>query len=212
MRANADRNRDASAAPAGPERSGGGGTRVAEFWLAGGLVRTGEVFQCAAFIISLNRRNHLPRSDQRHALSDPQAVTDGYRLEAQVSVIRAALANGLAQAPPAAPGRAAFQRSDRVKELVVGIHLPVRRLPAAGDYDAWPSRGPAGMSRDRRRKVHGERDRAQHAVGVVHHADKLADIGRADQVDHIPERGVPVTSLTALDKTDPPEVVGLTYR
>src|SRR5258708_707649 len=76
------------------------------------------------------------------------------------------------------------------------------RFAAAGDDNAGPVSGPTGLRLHGGREVHGERDRTQNAVSVMHEANEFAGVGLADEVDHTLQRRMPVPGLTALDELD----------
>lgn len=90
----------------------------------------------------------------------------------------------------------------------MGIGLPVRRLPPAGDDYGRPIPGPARLCLDCRRQMHGERHRADGAVGVVHQTDELADVRLSHQIDDSREPRMPVIGLSALHELDAaPEMI-----
>ena len=64
------------------------------------------------------------------------------------------------------------------------IRFPVRRFSAAGNYDTRAALGFPRLGLHRCCQVHRECHGAQHAIGVVHEPDEIAQAGFADQVDH----------------------------
>ncbi len=83
---------------------------------------------------------------------------------------------------------------------MAGILLPMNRFATTGDDDAGAQvtiLGGHGRS-----GVHGESNRADDALGMVHEADELTQVGLADEIDDAIEWRMPVTCFTALDKLD----------
>src|SRR4051812_43852492 len=112
-----------------------------------------------------------------------------------MNVVLAAIAQRLAPALPTAAPRAAFQRPDGVKELVAGVHLPMRWFSTTGDDDAGADSRLTRAGGQRSREVHGEGDRTDHAVRVIKDAHELSQIGLADQVVYPPQGRVEVIRL-----------------
>lgn len=82
---------------------------------------------------------------------------------------------------PTSPLVAAGKCPDGVKELMVGVGLPMWRLSAARDDHgrAVLGRHPIGANRDGGGEVHQQRHRADHARAVVDEPDELPKIGLA---------------------------------
>src|SRR2546427_81435 len=103
---------------------------------------------------------------------------------------------------PAAAVLAASQRTRAMQELVVRVGLPVRRLSSTRDHDAWPLARHIGSRLDSRGQVHHHRDRAQHALRVMHEAHELAQVGPTAKVDHVVERWMAMPRLAYLHEQD----------
>ena len=86
-------------------------------------------------------------------------------------------------------------------KLVTCVGFPVRGFSPAGNHDAGAILGPARFHFDCRRQVHGKCYRADHAAGVVHQTDELANVGFADQVDLTFSPPTGVQGLTAQNVT-----------
>ena len=192
----------------GPDAYGDGEIAGRGLW-NGSCVRSGEgrrgriVVECAAFVVEVDGVDDTGGGDNRHTLPDLRFVARGYGVGAEVKVGGVAVADGLAPSFPAAAVGAAVERPDGVKELVTGIGFPVRRFASAGNHHAGSERRRIGARRDSRGQVHGQRDRAEHAIRVVNQADELAERRASDEVGDTSEGGVKVIAAAALDEMDP---------
>ena len=83
---------------------------------------------------------------------------------------------------------------------MVRIGFPMRRLAAAGDNHASTVFGTTGPGRDGGGQVHGERHRADDAVGMMDEPNEGPSVGLADHVDDPVQRRVPVPGFAALDE------------
>ena len=84
-----------------------------------------------------------------------------------------------------------------VVKLGLVIDAVAAFIAAAPDHDAGAVDLPRPQ-RHGRRQVHGERHRAENAVGVIHQVDELPQAGFADQVDGIGQRRMPMAGFAAL--------------
>ena len=78
----------------------------------------------------------------------------------------------------------------------------MRRLAPAGNDHAGAAGRMAGRALHRRRQVHQQADRADHALCVVHEPDQLPQVGLPAQVDHPVEGRMVMSGLADLHELD----------
>ena len=160
-----------------------------------------KVRHCPALKVDFDRANDVVSRYQVHTTRQVFDYIDAAVLR---PIFFVAVAQGNDARPPASAMLATAQRPHAVKELMVRIRLPMRRLSSTGNHHARAVHRRAGLGLDRRCQMHQQRHRAKDALGVIDEPDQLPQVGLAAQIDDITKRRVHMLGFPDLNEEDWP--------